>query len=340
MLLNGASTPAVVQRFAYDAYGVVLTEYHLTASVDAITTLLYSGEQTDKTGLQYLRARYYDPSTGRFNSLDPFAGDSSDPLSLHKYSYTHGDPINGIDPSGESIFWLLSTLRISLERAAISAQLGAEAYLAANPVLAQVALYGAAGMNLVNAYLDPADAANDIAAYGPANFIDDIWDLVRNSSSLGRRITHPFAFIGQPDTAKRATGVVARLTRDAVDSARGTSARIDPEGWAELAARVPDPAMRNRGHLLPRWFGGGGSGERWRANLVPLHRAANKQMLDVETLIANGLTRGDYSAVFYRVTPVYNGGSAIPTHIYMEAWQEFGDGTLQLIIQRTINNSP
>jgi RHS repeat-associated protein len=66
-----------------------------------ITSLLYSGEQTDKTGLQYLRARYYDPRIGRFNRLDPFAGNFTDPLSLHKYLYVHGDPINGIDPSGE-----------------------------------------------------------------------------------------------------------------------------------------------------------------------------------------------------------------------------------------------
>jgi hypothetical protein len=48
-----------------------------------------------------LRARYYDPATGRFNRLDPFFGNLDDPQSLHKYLYTCDDPINGIDPSGE-----------------------------------------------------------------------------------------------------------------------------------------------------------------------------------------------------------------------------------------------
>jgi hypothetical protein len=51
--------------------------------------------------MQYLRARYYDPSTGTFNRLDPFAGNMQDPQSLHKYLYVHGDPIQGIDPNGK-----------------------------------------------------------------------------------------------------------------------------------------------------------------------------------------------------------------------------------------------
>lgn len=103
------------QRFAYDAYGNMLlaglASYTATADA-ALTSLLYSGEQTDKTGLQYLRARYYNLTTGRFNRLDPFAGLSIDPLSLHKYLYTHSDPVNAIDPSGQFIFilGLLDTL--------------------------------------------------------------------------------------------------------------------------------------------------------------------------------------------------------------------------------------
>ena len=50
--------------------------------------------------MQYLRARYFNPATGTFNRLDPFAGNMRDPQSLHKYLYVHGDPIGGIDPLG------------------------------------------------------------------------------------------------------------------------------------------------------------------------------------------------------------------------------------------------
>ncbi len=61
----------------------------------------YSGEQYDSDlGLYYLRARYYNPATGRFLSHDPEDGNANDPASLHKYLYANGDPVNGFDPRG------------------------------------------------------------------------------------------------------------------------------------------------------------------------------------------------------------------------------------------------
>ena len=50
--------------------------------------------------MQNLRARAYDPANGRFIGLDSFAGNMQDPQSLHKYAYVHGDPVQGIDPTG------------------------------------------------------------------------------------------------------------------------------------------------------------------------------------------------------------------------------------------------
>jgi RHS repeat-associated protein len=62
-----------------------------------------SGEQYDPDlGLYYLRARYYNPLTGRFMSRDPEDGKLTDPKSLHKYLYADGDPVNVIDPRGQS----------------------------------------------------------------------------------------------------------------------------------------------------------------------------------------------------------------------------------------------
>ena len=61
----------------------------------------YRGEQYDSDlGLYYLRARYYNPNTGRFLSRDPNAGYLDKPASLHKYLYANGDPVNGLDPTG------------------------------------------------------------------------------------------------------------------------------------------------------------------------------------------------------------------------------------------------
>ena len=62
---------------------------------------MYRGEQYDPDlGLYYLRARYYNPATGRFLSRDPVDGYSREPKSLHKYLYAGGDPMNFMDPSG------------------------------------------------------------------------------------------------------------------------------------------------------------------------------------------------------------------------------------------------
>ncbi|MCA9039981.1 MAG: RHS repeat-associated core domain-containing protein, partial [Planctomycetaceae bacterium] len=86
-----------VENYAYDAYGLAIGFDPVVAQ----TSYLYSGEQFDaETGQQYLRARYYDMATGRFNRLDPYFGNLRDPQSLHKYLYTHADPVNGVDPSG------------------------------------------------------------------------------------------------------------------------------------------------------------------------------------------------------------------------------------------------
>ena len=61
----------------------------------------FTGEQMDdKTGLIYLRARYYDPNVGRFISKDPFAGFTSDVQSLNRYAYVGNNPVNYIDSTG------------------------------------------------------------------------------------------------------------------------------------------------------------------------------------------------------------------------------------------------
>ena len=61
----------------------------------------YTGESYDSaTGLYHLRARDYDPKTGRFVSMDEHPGSQSIPLTLNKYLYGNADPVNHVDPSG------------------------------------------------------------------------------------------------------------------------------------------------------------------------------------------------------------------------------------------------
>jgi len=95
------SNGGITDGFSFDAYGCQLGPKSNVVN-PAATSLLYSGETQDfDLDMQYLRARYYDQNTGAFASLDPFGGNNGDPQSLHKYLYCHGDPVNGLDPSGE-----------------------------------------------------------------------------------------------------------------------------------------------------------------------------------------------------------------------------------------------
>jgi RHS repeat-associated protein len=63
----------------------------------------YAGEWTDSSGLQYLRARYYAPSQGRFLTKDPFPGTLTQPTSLTPYTYALNNPVLYTDPSGQFI---------------------------------------------------------------------------------------------------------------------------------------------------------------------------------------------------------------------------------------------
>jgi RHS repeat-associated protein len=90
------STGKVTDEYEYDAFGNSFTKQGTTPN-----NYMYRGEQFDSDmGLYYLRARYYNPATGRFLSRDPEDGISNNPATLHKYLYVGGDPVNGIDPLG------------------------------------------------------------------------------------------------------------------------------------------------------------------------------------------------------------------------------------------------
>jgi len=54
----------------------------------------------DSTQLTYLRARFYASGTGRFLTRDTWEGDYSRPLSLNRWGYVEGNPINFADPTG------------------------------------------------------------------------------------------------------------------------------------------------------------------------------------------------------------------------------------------------
>ncbi len=59
-------------------------------------------ERDTESGADYAVNRQYSPNVGRFHQTDPYGGSSSpvDPQSWNRYSYSDGDPVNGVDPLG------------------------------------------------------------------------------------------------------------------------------------------------------------------------------------------------------------------------------------------------
>jgi len=98
--LVDASSGTITDSYDYDAYGMLLS----SSSGSTPNNYRYSGEQWDQDlGAYYLRARYYKHETGRFWTMDTFEGNQQDPLSLHKYLYCAGNPVNMTDPSGNEV---------------------------------------------------------------------------------------------------------------------------------------------------------------------------------------------------------------------------------------------
>jgi RHS repeat-associated protein len=86
----------LIQSYETDEFGVP------TAAQGSITQpFQYTGEQRDsESGLVYLRARMYEPETGRFLQRDPDRGNAIPPQTLNLYAYVQNNPISSPDPSG------------------------------------------------------------------------------------------------------------------------------------------------------------------------------------------------------------------------------------------------
>jgi RHS repeat-associated protein len=86
-----------------DPTGALSAQYAYTPHGQATTTgtpkspVAYTGRETDPNGLVYLRARYYDPSFGRFISADPIGFGGGD---ANLYAYAGNAPTILSDPTG------------------------------------------------------------------------------------------------------------------------------------------------------------------------------------------------------------------------------------------------
>lgn len=127
----------------YQPYGKIRLDEQTSSFRE---TKKFTGHQYDaETDLNYMRARYYDPKIGRFQSQDPAylsVGDPvqlkqktdlefeqylSDPQALNSYSYVKNNPLKYTDPTGEFLLPLLPAIV-----AATPAVIGLASFLSAN----------------------------------------------------------------------------------------------------------------------------------------------------------------------------------------------------------------
>ena len=124
------ATGETLRWYIYDGLGSVLGEVDASGNLDATRTYdVYglarsvTGTPTnkhglvgalghtaeDETGLVYMRARYYDPTTGRFLSEDPAR------MGIDWFVYANDDAVNCTDGSGASAAGLLQELALEFD---------------------------------------------------------------------------------------------------------------------------------------------------------------------------------------------------------------------------------
>ena len=88
----------LVNVYEYASFGTVIGQ-----DQNVPNHLLFNSREYDElTGLYYFRNRFYEPTTGRFLTRDPFAGFAADPLSLNQYVFAYNNPLKFNDPMGAS----------------------------------------------------------------------------------------------------------------------------------------------------------------------------------------------------------------------------------------------
>jgi len=93
----------IVNKYSYSPFGIITNQQE--AVLQPFKYVGQYGVMTEPKGLQYLRARYYDPEVGRFISEDPIGFEGGD---VNLYAYASNNPVNFLDP------WGLKTWQIGL----------------------------------------------------------------------------------------------------------------------------------------------------------------------------------------------------------------------------------
>lgn len=103
VLAKADASGAIVATYDYAPYGTAVASMSPAPNGPG-----YTGHVNDpESGFVYMQARYYDPDTGLFLSVDPIWPEPGNLFNLGRYGYANGNPVINTDPDGRKIVFVL-----------------------------------------------------------------------------------------------------------------------------------------------------------------------------------------------------------------------------------------
>ena len=276
-----APNGSVVKGYDYDEFG----NTEQKGEADFLNDITFTSSVADtSSNLQYMGARFYQPSTGRFLSQDSYSGNAYDPWTQHLYAYCGNNPTTMVDPTG-----YLSDMQIFKEAAEIALNQARKYYKMANDSLAKAnelskmdaSLFGGqsvkAGMvrDLRMKYFSYNETARQfekenlyfhkeyLGALGPIGKFSkgiledyDNFDINNNDPEITLKSNYFSGFEGKliyrhslPGTTSCSLGNVIFLNREGVDEMvlrheRGHSTQVEILGLQTYASTVAAPSIQ------------------------------------------------------------------------------------------------
>jgi RHS repeat-associated protein len=215
------------------------------------TDIKFTGQRLDDTGLYYYGARYYDPTIGRFTSVDPLVSDIFNPQTINPYSYCLNNPLKYIDPTGRQTGLLICILIACL--LAIGAG-GAIAINSANSA-------DSASIGDIGDLFDEVEQFIDTNAAELADLMSPPSEAPLSFDTLGLQGLEDAFFTeaeGEPDAVEEATMDTEGAPSDQTNEEKGSKTEQGkliedfeehPENWVRTAHRTEEPTS-------PKYKGG------------------------------------------------------------------------------------
>ncbi len=210
------ATGATQWQYTWEPYGLAKTATKVSNSAPA-NPRQWLGEYLNNDSTYNLRARQYDPSIGRFTSIDPAgSGDA--------YGYAADNPLVNTDPFGQS--WWHSALKALHNAAEVVSTVAAVAAVVTAPIAPVAAVFGAValGAGVVAAGTGIAEAV-DTCNSGKGSCAGSIVDAAFDTAS----IVPLFGIARKVATGAKVADVARGLGDEAVVVRGGTSA-VPPPG--------------------------------------------------------------------------------------------------------------